>query len=117
MSKLATSSLFVRVLKESSRATMRMMMQLLVGRPAFKNAGCQVFKCSRRAISSSNLTIEHAKDPSRFENRPANKDLVFGTVSYYVCSVDCSVYCLRYGTDTPYGWDVSMILVRMIFSC
>jgi hypothetical protein len=57
------------------------MMQLLVGRPAFKDAGSQVFKYSRRAISSANLTIEHNKDASRFENRPANKDLVFGTVS------------------------------------
>lgn len=63
-------------------STMTMMMRLLVGRPAFQNVGCQVFKCSRRAISSANLTIEPTTDPSGFENRPANKDLTFGTVRY-----------------------------------
>ncbi len=82
-------------------------MQLLVGRPAFKNAGCQVLKCSRRAISSANLTIEPTQDPSRFENRPANKDLVFGTVSD-MCQLSVDI--------TPYGSDVSMILVLMIVS-
>jgi hypothetical protein len=85
---------------------MSMLMQLLVGRPALKNAGCQVFKkCARRAISSANLTIEPTKDTSRFENRPANKDLVFGTVSVQLMS-----------TPTPYWCDVSMIRVSMIVS-
>jgi hypothetical protein len=75
---------------------MTIMMRLLVGRPAFQNAGCQLFKCSRRAISSANLTIESTQDPSGFENRPANKDLTFGTVSY-ACQrrLSCTV------VDTP----------------
>jgi hypothetical protein len=67
-----------------------MMMQLLAGRPAFQNAGCQLLKYSRRAISSANLTIEPTQDSSLFENRPANKDLVFGTVSVMcACRLDC----------------------------
>ena len=68
---------------------MTMMMRMLVGRPTFQNTGCQLLKCSQRAISSANLTIEPTQDPSGFENRPANKDLTFGTVSVIFADIDC----------------------------